>query len=78
MPMVHIPWDAQLVGLRRQICPNATWVSTTNAWQMTRHDAETFLDAAQARMFFCRCSCTLTTDATVWVVGFKRSAPYRL
>jgi hypothetical protein len=78
MPIVHVPWDAQLVSLRRQLCPEATWDSTRTGWLMTDEDAETFLNAAQARMFFCRSSCTITIDGIVWVVGFKRGTPYCL
>jgi hypothetical protein len=78
MAIVQVPWDAQLVSLRRQVCPQAMWDSAHGAWLMTADDAETFLNAAQARMFFCRSSCTLTIDGTVWVIGFKRGAPYPL
>jgi hypothetical protein len=78
MPTVHMPWDAQLMALRRQVCPRATWDNTCGAWLMTQADAETFLNAAQARMFFCRSSCTLAIDGTTWIVGFKRGTPYRL
>ena len=78
MPTVQFPWDAQLVSVRREVCPLATWDSAMCGWNMTQDDAEVFLKAAQARMFFQRCSCTVTSDGAVWVVGFKKGTPYRL
>jgi hypothetical protein len=45
---------------------------------MTDPEAETFLQAAQARMYFARVKCTVTVDDTVWVLGFAKDTPYRL
>jgi hypothetical protein len=78
MPIVKFPWDAQLISVRREVCPRARWEKATHAWVMTNADAETFLQAAQARMSFARVHCTVTVDQTVWVLGFTRGAPYRL
>ncbi len=76
MPIVHVPWDEQLVILWRQVCREAVWDSEQCAWDMTQEEA--FLDPAPARMFFRRSSCTFAVDETVWVVGHKPGAPYRL
>jgi hypothetical protein len=43
---------------------------------MTTTDAEAFLQAAQARMYFGRVKCTVTVDETVWVLGFAQGTPY--
>jgi hypothetical protein len=48
------------------------------AWVMTDPDAETFLQAVQARMYFARVTCSITVDHTVWVLGFTQGTPYRL
>jgi hypothetical protein len=80
MPMVKFPfpWDAQLISLRRDVCPRARWQKTSRVWVMTDPEAETFLQAAQARMYFARVKCTVTVDDTVWVLGFAKDTPYRL
>jgi hypothetical protein len=78
MPIVQFPWDAQLVSIRREVCPHARWDKAAHAWTMTASDAEAFLRAAQARMYFGRVKCTVSVDDTVWVLGFTRGAPYRL
>jgi hypothetical protein len=78
MPMVKFPWDAQLISLRRDVCPRARWQKTARVWVMTDPEAETFLQAAQARMSFARVTCTVTVDRTVWVLGFTQGTPYRL
>lgn len=78
MPIVQFPWDAQLVSIRREVCPHASWDKTTRAWTMTATDAAVFLQAAQARMYFARVKCTVAVDDTVWVLGFARDTPYRL
>ena len=78
MPTVKFPWDAQLIGLRRDVCPRARWQKTSRVWVMTNPDAETFLQAAQARMYFARVTCTVTVDDTVWLLGFATDTPYRL
>jgi hypothetical protein len=76
MPVVRFPWDAQLVSIRRDVCPQAKWDKATHAWTMTTTDAEAFLQAAQARLYFGRVKCTVTVDETVWVVGFALGTPY--
>ena len=77
MPMVKFAWDAQLISIRRDVCPRARWQRALRVWEMTDPDAEIFLQAAQARMYFARVSCTVTVDDTVWVLGFATDAPYR-
>jgi hypothetical protein len=44
---------------------------------MTAAEAEAFLQAAQARMYFARVSCTVTVDQAAWVLRFAHGAPYR-
>jgi hypothetical protein len=78
MPMVKFPWDAQLISIRRDVCPRARWEKTSRVWVMTDPEAETFLQTVQRRMDFARVTCTITVDDTVWVLGFARDAPYRL
>jgi hypothetical protein len=76
--MVKFPWDAQLIGLRREVCPRARWEKTSRVWIMTDPEAETFLQAAQARMYFARVTCTVTVNDAVWVLGFAQDTPYRI
>jgi hypothetical protein len=76
--MVKFPWDAQLISLRRDVCPRARWEKTSRVWIMTDPEAETFLQAAQARMYFARVTCMVTVNDAVWVLGFAQDAPYRL
>jgi hypothetical protein len=78
MPMVKFPWDAQLISVRREVCPRARWEKTSRVWVMTGTETETFLQAAQARMYFARVTYTVTVDDTVWVLGFAADTPYRL
>jgi hypothetical protein len=78
MPTVKFQWDAQLISLRRDVCPHARWEKSSGVWVMTDPEAETFLQAAQARMYFARVSCTVTVNDTVWVLGFAKDTPYRL
>jgi hypothetical protein len=44
---------------------------------MTAADAEAFLQAAHARMYFARINCIVMVDQAVWVLGFAHGAPYR-
>lgn len=76
--MVKFPWDAQLISIRRDVCPRARWQKTARVWAMTDQEAETFLQAAQARMYFARVACNVTVDDIVWVLGFATDTPYRL
>jgi hypothetical protein len=78
MPIVKFPWDAQLMSVRREVCPHARWEKATHTWLMTDLDAEIFLQAAQARMYSARSQCTITVDQAVWVLGFVQGTPYRL
>jgi hypothetical protein len=78
MPVVSFPWDAQLVSIRRDTVPRARWDQAKRAWSMTATEAETFLRAAQAGMYFGRVKCTVTVDDVVWVLGFAQGTPYRL
>jgi hypothetical protein len=78
MPTVKFQWDAQVISLRRDVCPHARWEKSSRVWVMTDPEAETFLQAAQARMYFARVSCTVTVNDTVWVLGFAKDTPYRL
>jgi hypothetical protein len=78
MPTVKFPWDAQLISVRREVCPRARWEKATRAWVMTDPDAETFLREAQARMYLARVTCSVTVDHTIWVLGFTQGTPYRL
>jgi len=48
MATVEFPWDAQLVSVRREVCPRATWDTAHCAWVMSDADAAAFLRAAQA------------------------------
>ena len=77
MPVVRFPWDAQLVSVRRKVCPQAKWDTVTRAWTMTADDADTFLQAAQARLAFTRGSGQIVIDDAQWIVGFVQGAPYR-
>ena len=77
MPVVRFPWDAQLVGIRREAVPRARWDKAARAWSMTAAEADVFLQAVQTRMAFARMHCTVTVDRTVWVLGFVANAPYR-
>ena len=76
MPVVKFPWDAHLVSVRCEACPHARWEKARRAWIMTDADAEAFLQAAHARMYFTRVHCTVTVDDTVWVLGFAQGTPY--
>jgi hypothetical protein len=78
MPTVKFPWDALLISIRRDVCPLARWEKTSRVWVMTDPEAETFLQAAQARMYFGRVTCNVTVDDVTWVLGFAADAPYRL
>ena len=77
MPMVQFPWDAQLVSVRREVCPHARWDTATRAWLMTQPDADEFLRAAHARMYVCKAKCTVSVDGAMWVIGFSKGTPYR-
>lgn len=77
MPTVRFPWDAQLVSIRRDVCPRARWNEARHAWTMTADEADIFLKAAQARMYFGKVKCTVSVDDVVWVLGFAQGTPYQ-
>lgn len=76
MTVVRFPWDAQLVSIRREVCPRAQWDKAARAWTMTADDADTFLQAAQARLAFIRASGRVAIDEAQWIIGFVPGAPY--
>jgi hypothetical protein len=78
MPVVKFPWGALLVSIRREVVPSARWDKATHSWSMTATEAETFLRAAQAKLYFGRVKCTVIVDDVVWVLGFAQGTPYRL
>ena len=63
MAIVQFRWDQLLIDLRRETCPRATWNASRRAWIMTAADAETFLGAAQARLYFAKSSCRFSSTA---------------
>jgi hypothetical protein len=71
MPVVRFPWDAQLVDLRREVCPRARWDKASRAWV----EAGAFLKVVQARKHFSRMQCTVTVDETTWLLGLLRVRP---
>ena len=77
MSTVRFAWDAQLVSIRRDVCPQARWDKLKRAWVMSTEDADTFLQAAQDRMYFGRVQCTVDVDGVVWVLGFAQDTPYQ-
>jgi hypothetical protein len=78
MPVVRFAWDAQLVDLRREVCPRARWDKASRAWVMTAAEAGAFLKVVQTRKHFSRMQCTVTVDETTWLLGFAEGTPYRL
>jgi hypothetical protein len=77
MPVVRFAWDAQLVRVRREACPQARWDKARRAWTMTAEDVGIFLRAAQDVMHFGRASCMVNVDGVTWVLGFVQGAPYQ-
>jgi hypothetical protein len=77
MPVVSFPWDAQLVVIRGEAVPRAQWDKAARAWSMTPAEAEAFLRATQARIYFARVQCTVTVDQAAWVLGFAQGTPRR-
>jgi hypothetical protein len=78
MSVVRFPWNAQLIGLRREAAPHARWDKNTRSWTMAADEAKAFLAASHARLDFARTSSEVTVDGTVWIIGFKSGAPYRI
>ncbi len=70
MPTVRFQWDAAIIDVRRQVCPQARWDKRTRAWLMTAADADAFLAAVHARQNFARRSSQIAVDDERWMVGF--------
>jgi hypothetical protein len=78
MPVVRFNWDAQLVSVRREVCPRARWDKIARAWTMTVDEAATFLAAGHARLEYARDSGQIVIDGERWLIGFVRGAPSKL
>ena len=77
MPTVRFPFDAQLVSVRRDVCPGARWDRVQRVWTMSRAEAEIFLAASHARLEYCRSTARIMIDDELWVIGFVQGAPRR-
>ena len=77
MPSVSFPFDAQLVSVRREVCPRARWDRGRRTWEMTWEEAQAFLAAGQARLAYCRTTAMIVIDDQRWLVGFAEGAPKR-
>jgi hypothetical protein len=77
MPSVSFPFDAQLVSVRRDVCPRARWDKAGRRWTMTREEAQAFLAAGHARLEYCRMTARIVIDDERWLVGFAEGAPKR-
>ena len=42
MPTARFPFDAQLVGVRREVCPGARWDRPRRVWTMSQAEAASF------------------------------------
>jgi hypothetical protein len=78
MPVVRFHWDAQLVSVRREVCPRAKWDKAARAWTMTPDEAAAFLAAGHARLSFARDTGQIAIDSEHWLIGFVQGAPSRL
>jgi hypothetical protein len=77
MPVVRFHWDAQLVSVRREVCPRAKWDKAARAWTMTADEAAAFLAAGHARLSFARDTGQIAIDGEQWLIGFVQGAPSR-
>jgi hypothetical protein len=77
MPSVRFPFDAQLVSVRREVCPHARWDKVRRVWTMTPVEAQTFLAAGHARLDYCRMTAKIAVDEELWLIGFIEGAPKR-
>lgn len=77
MPTVRFPFDAQLVGVRREVCPGARWDRPRRVWTMSQAEAASFLAAGHARLDYCRSTARIAIDDEVWLIGFAEGAPRR-
>lgn len=73
----ELPFDAQLVSVRRKLCPRARWDRARRVWTMTRDKAQAFLAAGHARLDYCRSAVTIAIDGELWLIGFAEDAPKR-
>jgi hypothetical protein len=78
MPVVRFQWDAQLVKVRREVCPRARWDKAARAWTMTADEAAAFLAAGHSRLAYARDSGQIAIDGEHWLIGFVQGAPSRL
>jgi hypothetical protein len=78
MSVVRFHWDAQLVSVRRKVCPQARWDKAARAWTMTADEAAAFLAAGHARLQYARTSGQIAIDGQRWLVGFVQGASSRL
>ena len=77
MSTVRFGFDAQLLSVRREVCPGARWDRVRRVWAMSRAEAEVFLAASHARLDYCRSTARITIDDELWIVGFVAGAPRR-
>ena len=78
MATVEFAWSPILVGLRREVCPNARWNARGRQWFMSDDDAQRFVQAAHRRLNFVKGQAQINIDGVVWMIGFVRGAPYRV
>jgi len=78
MPTVRFTWNAQLVDVRREVCPRARWDKAARAWAMTPSEAEAFVIAGHLRLDLLKMHAEIAVDDTRWRVGFVSGAPERL
>jgi hypothetical protein len=77
MASVRFRFDAQLVSVRREVCPRARWDKAIQTWVMTGEEAQAFLAAGHARLAYCRTTAMIVIDDQRWLVGFAEGAPKR-
>ena len=78
MPTVRFTWNAQLVDVRREVCPRARWDKAARAWTMTLSEAEAFVIASHTRLDLVKMHTEIAVDDVRWRVGFVSGAPERL
>ena len=78
MPVVRFQWDAQLMSVRREVCPRARWDKAARSWTMTADEAATFLAAGHTRLEYARDSGQIVDDDERWLIGFVSGAPRKL
>ena len=75
--VVSFLFDAQLVSVRREVCPHARWDRVQRVWTMTPVEAQALLAAGHARLVYCRMTARIAVDEKLWLVGFAEGAPKR-